>query len=182
MRFKQKEQGFGAIEALLIVIIVGLVGFAGWYVYNSQKSSNNTFDESANTNITAQSAQTTSEQPNKTKFNEYFTSLTLGKLAIGRQVGPPNDIPTDTTEFDKTTDQFCVNMVTKKAVPLGSYVESTYTVSTKQSNNPTKTASPRELSQGGSIGCETLDLAAGKYEYKAYINDILVVDLAYTVK
>lgn len=45
------QKGFGAIEALIIVIILGLVGFGGWYIYSRNtkaepkpinKTSNNT--------------------------------------------------------------------------------------------------------------------------------------------
>lgn len=183
MKFKGKEHGFGALEALLILIIVGIVGFVGWYVYHAKNSTDSTYNNAANTNVTAQSTvQKTSEQPNKTKFNEYFSSFTLGKLALGKQVGPPINVPTDTTVFSVATDQFCTNMTLKKTIPQGSYAEANYNVSTKQSDNPTKITIPREVTRGGTIGCEPLQVSAGKYEYKAYIDGVLVIDSAYAVK
>lgn len=33
---KNNQKGFGAVEALIIVVIVGLVGFGGWYVWNAR--------------------------------------------------------------------------------------------------------------------------------------------------
>lgn len=35
-----ENRGFGAIEVILIVIIVGLLGVVGWYVYNQRTDQN----------------------------------------------------------------------------------------------------------------------------------------------
>lgn len=183
MKLKEKEHGFGAVEALLILIIIGIVGFVGWYVYHAKNSTDNTYNNAANTNIATQSTvQKTSEQPNKTKFNEYFSSFNLAKLAIGKQINPPTSVPTNTTTFNVATDQFCTNMNIKKTIPSGSYAAATYNVTTKQSDNPTKIAMPIELKQGNTMGCDSLSVSAGPYEYKAYVDGILVVDLPFTVK
>ncbi len=32
---KNNQKGFGAIEALLIIVLAGIIGFTGWYVYNA---------------------------------------------------------------------------------------------------------------------------------------------------
>src|ERR1700739_3420446 len=32
---KQNQNGFSALEGLLVLVIVGLIGFTGWYVYHS---------------------------------------------------------------------------------------------------------------------------------------------------
>jgi len=39
-RLRNNNLGFGAIEALLAILIVVIIGFGGYYVYHSQKSSN----------------------------------------------------------------------------------------------------------------------------------------------
>lgn len=39
---RKNQSGFGAIEAILIVVIVGIIGGAGWYVWKSQSEANNT--------------------------------------------------------------------------------------------------------------------------------------------
>ena len=38
MDIKNNQRGFGAVEAILIVIIIGIVGGAGWYVLKSSKN------------------------------------------------------------------------------------------------------------------------------------------------
>src|SRR4051794_25043915 len=38
---QKNENGFGVVEALIILIIVGLLGVAGWLVYDRQKSNKN---------------------------------------------------------------------------------------------------------------------------------------------
>lgn len=42
---KLNSQGFGAVEMLLVVIIVGLIGGVGYFVYNSQKAINKSLDK-----------------------------------------------------------------------------------------------------------------------------------------
>lgn len=48
-KLKHNEAGFGAVEAILIIIIVAVLGFVGWYVYK-QKSLIKTPKESAQQN------------------------------------------------------------------------------------------------------------------------------------
>jgi hypothetical protein len=42
-KLKYKQSGFSAVEALLILVIVGIVGFTGWYVYHAQTTANKYF-------------------------------------------------------------------------------------------------------------------------------------------
>lgn len=68
---KKNQKGFSAVEGLLILIIVGLVGFIGWYVYhtkNNTEATLNQADKSANT----RNANTTSSW--KT-YSDDFVSL-----------------------------------------------------------------------------------------------------------
>lgn len=41
------EKGFSAIEAILLLVIISLVGFVGYFVYNSQQKTNSTLDDTA---------------------------------------------------------------------------------------------------------------------------------------
>jgi hypothetical protein len=43
----RRQNGFGAIQAILIIVIVGIVGFTGWFVWQSQKQTKTTYDETA---------------------------------------------------------------------------------------------------------------------------------------
>jgi cytoskeletal protein RodZ len=44
----KNQQGFHLIIIPLIVVIVGIIGFAGWYVYDANKNTNEATDNSAN--------------------------------------------------------------------------------------------------------------------------------------
>jgi Tfp pilus assembly protein PilV len=46
---KKNQNGFSAVEGLLIVIIVLLVGFIGYYVYHAQNNTNSLYDSSDKT-------------------------------------------------------------------------------------------------------------------------------------
>lgn len=39
VRFNQNERGFGAIEALLVLTIVGILGFTGYFVWHAKQNS-----------------------------------------------------------------------------------------------------------------------------------------------
>lgn len=68
---KANNRGFALVEGLLILIIVLLVGFIGYYVYNSQKEADNTQKEAVSTVQTA-----------KTKSAEAKPLLGSGESAI----------------------------------------------------------------------------------------------------
>lgn len=40
---KTNQKGFSTLEVILILVIVGLVGFVGWYVYDSSQKTNDTY-------------------------------------------------------------------------------------------------------------------------------------------
>jgi Tfp pilus assembly protein PilV len=59
-----KQNGFGLIEGLLILVIIGLVGFVGWYIihtknttYNSNPPTNNAKASSAQISSTAKTSE-----------------------------------------------------------------------------------------------------------------------------
>jgi cytoskeletal protein RodZ len=41
---KKNQSGFSAIEALLILVIVGIIGGTGWYVIQANKNTNDTLN------------------------------------------------------------------------------------------------------------------------------------------
>lgn len=180
---RDNQKGFTAVEAVLILVITGILSFVGWYVYHSKNNASSTYNSAANTsaNTKTTTTRTTSEQPNQTKFDEFFSSYRLAKLAIGKTISPPTSVPTDTTAFNSATDQLCSNVTIKKAISAGSLSTAIYNVSTKQNAIP-QVSYPQALPVGGSSGCGKLEVTAGQYEYKVYIDNVLVVDLAFTVK
>lgn len=176
---RNNERGFGAIELIIIVVIIVAVGAGAWFVGKNNSKSGSTKTTTSST----PSQAATSEQPDKTLFNQYFSSFSLAKLANGKHISPPNDLPVDTTTFNSATDQLCQNATVLKQIPSGSLSSTVYNVATKQNATPVAVF-PGELGpgQGTSSGCGTLGVTAGNYEYKAYINNVLVVDMAFQVK
>lgn len=132
----------------------------------------------------AKSAVQLSEQPNIAEFNKYFSEISLGKMPIGStKLGPPDNMPTNADVFSKTTDQFCVSMTVFKDVPASIGASGVYDVVAKKfTTAEPKATFPRALAQGNSTGCERITLPIGKYEYKTYINDILVSVIPFEVK
>ena len=120
-----------------------------------------------------------SEQPNKAKFDEYFSDFYLSKLPIGQKVGPPN-FPTKTSTFT-AIDQFCSSGTLLKEVPSGSFGYAVFDTVSKQ-YNLAKSVFPIKLSKGGFAGCEDLKHPKGIYEYKVYIDNVLVAVLPFEVK
>lgn len=119
-----------------------------------------------------------SEQPNKEKFNEYFTEIFLSKLPAGAKFDPLNVIK---TKIFTPGDQLCVGMTIKKKISVNQLASAVYDINAKQDIQP-KITFPQELKQGGAVGCVELAQPIGKYEYKIYIDDALVAVLSFEVK
>lgn len=128
---------------------------------------------------------TLSEQPDKGKFNEYFTNIFIAKLPAGAEFDPRAIIK---TKVFSAGEQFCTSMDMKKQIPANTLSSAVYDVNTKQDAVPRGAAFPQALgpnpgeSMGNSIGCQSLEQTIGKYEYKIYINDSLVAVLPFEVK
>ena len=45
----QNQKGFSTVEALFILVIVGLIGLTGWYVYHSKNNADTTYSNENNT-------------------------------------------------------------------------------------------------------------------------------------
>jgi cytoskeletal protein RodZ len=45
-KLKNDQNGFSAVEAVLIIVIAGMIGFVGWYVYRAMKNTNNAYSSS----------------------------------------------------------------------------------------------------------------------------------------
>lgn len=53
----KKQFGFTAIEGLLILVIVGILGGTGWYVYNAHNNTQNSYANADNSNTSTVSAK-----------------------------------------------------------------------------------------------------------------------------
>ena len=114
---KHKQHGFATLEIILLVIIIGLLGFIAWnFVQQSNKGNDDT--------TTTSSAKTTSPSPSP-KAIEY--GLIKGKASY-----PSDHLPEDETVCaenitDKTAKPVCVNVGETQTinyelkVPVGDY-------------------------------------------------------------
>ncbi|MDB5163620.1 MAG: hypothetical protein JWS12_237 [Candidatus Saccharibacteria bacterium] len=58
---KLNSRGFSAVEGLLILVIVGIIGFVGWYVYKSNKDANKSLSNASQSTISSQTSTKKSE-------------------------------------------------------------------------------------------------------------------------
>lgn len=63
----KKQSGFTIIETLLVLILVAIIGFTGYYVWNSQKQTNKSLD------VTNDSTQTTAHKKTNASSQKYLT-------------------------------------------------------------------------------------------------------------
>lgn len=75
---KRNQNGFGLVEALLIIIVVGIVGFGGYYVWHTQHNKN-----SSTSAVKTSNSTTASNMPGSKEF--VFKEL-------GVQMTLPNDL------------------------------------------------------------------------------------------
>jgi predicted lipoprotein with Yx(FWY)xxD motif len=87
-RFKKLQAGFAATEAILILVIVGLVAFVAWYAFHTKNSTDNTYNNAANTQLNPPQKSTKTSANTKTSATASIiqtkTSSSLGQyLADG---------------------------------------------------------------------------------------------------
>jgi hypothetical protein len=170
----------------ILVLMVFMLGFILTGCTAQNKTAGETTTTQTETTTAAettaaetQSTEQLSEQPDKAKHDEYFTEFYLGKLPRGTDANPSN-IPVKTAVFT-SEDQFCTVWTQKKDIPAGSISGAIYDTVAKKDFEP-KTAFPMALNAGGHMGSQPLTYPPGKYEYKIYIDDILVIVLPFEVQ
>lgn len=57
---KLNQKGFSAVEGFLVIVIVGMIGFTGWFMWNAQKKTNTALDNSTKSQ----------SEPQKTNVNK----------------------------------------------------------------------------------------------------------------
>jgi type II secretory pathway pseudopilin PulG len=65
---KNNQKGFGVVEILVVIVVIGLLGTVGWLVYNRQKTKTTEYPTSQ-TNTIEQKEEATAEPTNKTDPN-----------------------------------------------------------------------------------------------------------------
>ena len=73
----KNQRGFSLVEALLILIIVGIVGFVGWFVLRN-RATNRRVNKTALTQTTSSTQKTTStKSPTNPKIDPYVDWQTI---------------------------------------------------------------------------------------------------------
>ena len=137
------------------------------------------------TAVETQSTEQLLEQPDKAKYDEYFTDFYLGKLPLGQQM--PNIDPSSpglikTSVFIASEDKFCAVGTLKKDIPSGSFYIAVYDTVAEKDFTP-KTAFPIALS-AGDFGWkdDRINSRTSKYELKLYIDDALVAVIPFEIR
>ena len=92
---KKMQKGVVALEGLLILIIVGIVAFTGWYVYHVRNNTNANLNSAANTNVAVKGTP-------KAKASTVCTY----SLSLGQQTGAAGTFHQDLI-FTNTSNQSC---------------------------------------------------------------------------
>jgi prepilin-type N-terminal cleavage/methylation domain-containing protein len=71
---KSGQKGFTVIETLLVLILISIIGFTGYYVWHTQKNTNSSYNNAAKSNS---STPASAETSNKFVFKELGVEFTL---------------------------------------------------------------------------------------------------------
>jgi len=84
---KTKQKGFTAIEGLLLLIIVGIIGFTGWYVWHAKRSADKTLDVAASENISSSRINKNSPKPVPlTKRQQQAADFSVGSIKNSEKI------------------------------------------------------------------------------------------------
>ncbi len=96
------QQGFSAVEAIIIIVVIAILGLAGWFVWHSQKKD------------TASSTQTTTNSTNDNATNSSVTDTRLVIKEWGVAVTVPADLKN--ASYEVKDDIATMNSDAQKAV------------------------------------------------------------------
>ena len=171
----------------ILVLLVFMLGLALTGCNAQNKTAGQTTTSQTETTTVAettaveiQATEQLSEQPDKAKYDEYFTEFYLAKLPLGTEMSASNP-PVKTAVFITSKDQFASVMSVKKDIPAGSIAGAVYDTVAKKDFEP-KTAFPMALKASNYASTQPLKYPPGKYEYKVYIDDVLVVVIPFEVR
>jgi competence protein ComGC len=74
----KSQKGFGAVELLLILIIVGMLGGIGWYVYSSNKNTDSVLNNTSNSTVSPSKSKSASSSQSTTSSKKYLEVSELG--------------------------------------------------------------------------------------------------------
>lgn len=79
MKGIRNQRGMGAVEVLLILVVVGILGFTGYFVWHSQQSTSKTLDQTAKTDSSASAPATSQTKTAAPKMLSATMDPSIGK-------------------------------------------------------------------------------------------------------
>jgi Tfp pilus assembly protein PilV len=114
---KTNQSGFSIVEALLILVVVGILGFTGWYVYHTKQTSDKDYSATNSTVPTYKKTNTSSAANAYAGWKTYSSSNGLG-LSF--------KYPATWTVSENNPSQMCAGQATATATPAASEVEAAF--------------------------------------------------------
>src|SRR3989344_1891275 len=148
----KNQKGFSVVEGVLILVIIGLLGGVGWYVWDSNKKTKQVLDN------TDKGSSVSNKIPNETNANylvikEWSVKVPLDSDTTGLEysIGSNGVASFRTTELNKFTGDNCANsinvargkakeiVINELGTDEGANFEETYAeaVKNKNDNQPT---------------------------------------------
>jgi hypothetical protein len=115
---KKSQRGFSAVEVLLILIVMGIVGFAGWYVYHTR--SNSTAATSADITNLGQRKQNNSPAPSQLVLQKDYK--VYASTTYGFSYAYPNSWGDLSPSANQTTGWFVATTADLGKLPFGQSV------------------------------------------------------------
>lgn len=104
MKLRSNQNGFALFEALTVLIVAGLIGVTGWWVYHRN---HNTANSSKTASSNSSSVNTSPVAKNVSTAPQVKTADDLDKaLQVLDQNDPSSANSSDTTQLDSQTSAF----------------------------------------------------------------------------
>jgi len=130
---RQSQKGFVALEGILILVIVAILGFTGWYVLKANGNTKDTLNLAAGTNVAVKGKAKT---PSKTTATQKTTSTSCTyTMGLGMQQGAAGTFHQDMT-FKNTSTNTC----TLNGYPKVTLNDANATIVGSAADNDTSTA------------------------------------------
>jgi len=78
MKRLKDSLGFSVVEALLILVIAGILGFTGWFVYHAKKTVNKSYSAAAKSTAPTYQKKTSTKAGSSQKADSIYTLSSVG--------------------------------------------------------------------------------------------------------
>jgi len=95
MQTLKNDDGFSVVETLLLIVIIGILGFTGWYVYHAQKAANK--DYSANPSVHVNTTKATSKYDGWKSYTTKYDKLSFKYPSDWQLIDTSNSDDADVT-------------------------------------------------------------------------------------